>query len=127
MGSPLQSQIIPKNRLKGYRPEVGIWEVSQLTRKGLNYNEQENVKTELYFKRVISHHEVLIRKLLEMGGGGRAYSLSEGWCVSRRLLQGREQERKRIAVPVTWEGKEVTQREPEKGKDPRVQWEGACD
>lgn len=39
-------------------------------------------------------------------------------------MAGQEQKRKRIAVPVTWEGKEVTQREPEKGKDP--QREGAC-
>lgn len=31
-------------------------------------------------------------------------------------MWGREQGRKRIAVPVTSEGKEVTQREPEKGK-----------
>lgn len=69
---------------------------------------------------------VLFRKLLELGGG-RAYSLSESWCISRRLLQGMEQKRKRIAVPVTWEGKEVTQHELEKGKDPQAQWEGACD
>lgn len=68
-----------KTRTRGYRPEGGgIREVSQLTRQGLNYNEQENAKTELYFRRVISHHMALFRKLLETGGG-TAYSLSESW------------------------------------------------
>lgn len=93
VGSPVRTQIILKNRPRGYRPEAGIWDMSQLTRKGLNYKEQESAKTELYFKHVISHHVALLRKLLELGGG-RAYSLSESWCVSRRLWQGRNRKGK---------------------------------
>lgn len=33
-----------------------------------------------------------------------------------------KQKRKRIAALVTWERKEVTQHEPEKGKDLQAQW-----
>lgn len=65
--SSMESDHPKKTRPRGSRPEAGIWEVSQLTGKGLNSNEQENAKTELYFKRVISHHVVLFRKLLEIG------------------------------------------------------------
>lgn len=63
----------------------GILAASQPARKGLNYYKQENSKTEIHFKHVISHHVALFRKLLELGGD-RAYSLSQSWCVSRRLL-----------------------------------------
>lgn len=64
---------------------------------------------------------ILFRKLLELGGD-RAYSLSQSWCVSRRLLLCMKQKRKRIAALVTSERKEVMQREPEKGKDLQAQW-----
>lgn len=87
----------------------------------MSYNQQENSKTEIHFKHVISHHVVLFRKLLELGGD-RAYSLSQSWCVSRRLQLCTQQKRKRIAALVTQERKEVTQHEPEKGRDLQAQW-----
>lgn len=84
VGSPVWSQIILNTRPQGYRPKAGIWDMSQPSRKGLNSNGQENTKTELYFKHVISRH-VVLGSCLSLGVAGlillvRAGALAGDYC-----------------------------------------------